>query len=386
MRILLVSNIPDDAHTGMGKWTLRMAAGLAALGHEPTTWYAGDFPLAGRSGRLAVLLFPLLLAVRLYRLRCRFDAVAVHEPVGFWCTVLRRVVPGFPSVTAICHNVESKVAGVLDDAASRGLARPTRWGWLTRPLLRRWQADGTIRHADAVVCLSEEDRSYIAAAGLRRREDVAVIPNGADALPVPRRDVPAGAPAILCVGGWLDVKGRRLLPAIWHAVRSRVPGASLTLAGTGQPLAALLDEFPAADRTAVSVVPAVREASAMADLYARHGLLLLPSLSEGSPLVVLEAMAAGLPVVAAAVGGVPDLIREGREGLLFATMDAAAAADQIIRLLASPELAASLAAAAGTRAQEFTWDCAARALADVARPRTSPYLSRSANRPSGSAR
>ena len=386
MRILLVSNIADDAFTGMGKWTHRMAAGLGALGHETTCWFAGDFPVAERSGRLAVVVFPLFLAARLVRTRRRFDVALVHEPVGFWCAVLRRVIPGFPPVIAICHNVESKVARVLDDAASRGLARRTRWGWLARPLLRHWQSDGTIRRADAVVCLSEEDRTYIEAAGFRRRGDVAVIPNGADAPAEVRRDVPAGAPAILVVGGWLDVKGRRLLPAIWHAVRARFPAASLTLAGTGLPTEAVVCDLPSADRAGVTIVPKVREPAAMADLYARHGLLLVPSLSEGSPLVLLEAMAAGLPVVAAAVGGVPDLVREGREGLLFPAMDAEAGARQVLRLLADPRLAADLAAAAGARVREFTWERAARALAAVARPRTSPYLSRSANRPSGGAR
>ncbi|MGD0485450.1 MAG: glycosyltransferase family 4 protein, partial [Gemmatimonadales bacterium] len=259
-----------------------------------------------------------------------------------------------------------KVARVLDDAASRGLARPTRWGWLARPLFRRWQADGTICRADAVVCLSEEDRTYIETAGLRCAGDVAVIPNGAEAPPAPRRDVPAGTPAILWVGGWLDVKGCRLLPAIWSAVRARFPGATLTLAGTGLLAQGVLGALAAADRPGVTVVPKVRERQGMADLYARHGLLLLPSLSEGSPLVVLEAMAAGLPVVAAAVGGVRDVIRDGREGLLFRPMDAGAAADQVARVLADSPLAGALAAAAESRAREFTWDRAARALAAVA--------------------
>jgi glycosyltransferase involved in cell wall biosynthesis len=70
--------------------------------------------------------------------------------------------------------------------------------------------------------------------------------------------------------------------------------------------------------------------------------------------------------VAAAVGGVPDLIRDGREGLFFRPMDAGAAADQVARLLADPRLAGTLAAAAESRAREFTWDRAARALAAVA--------------------
>jgi glycosyltransferase involved in cell wall biosynthesis len=366
MRILLVSNIADEPHTGMGKWTARMVACLSALGHTPTAWFAGDFPGARRTGRLAVLVFPLALAWRLLRSRGRFDVVVVHEPTGWWCTVLRRVVPGFPPVIAVCHNVESKVARILDAAAARGLARPTPWGWITRPLLRTWQSDGTIRRADAVVCLSEEDASYIRSEGLRPAGDVAVVPNGADVAPLSHRHVAAGASALLWVGGWLDVKGRALMPAIWRAIRARFSDATLTLAGTGVGAAAVLGDLAPADRAGVTIVPKVADWSQMADLYARHGLLLLPSLSEGSPLVVLEAMAAGLPVVAAAVGGVPDLVRHEREALLFQAMDVADAVDQVTRLLGDPALASALAAAAESRAGGLTWDRAARALAAVA--------------------
>jgi glycosyltransferase involved in cell wall biosynthesis len=356
----------------MGKWTARMVAGLSALGHAPTAWFAGDFPAARGTGRLAVLFFPLALAWRLLRSRGRFDVVVVHEPAGWWCTVLRRLVPGFPSVVVVCHNVESKVARILEVAATRGLARPTPWGWITRPLLRTWQSDGAIRRADAVVCLSAEDAAYIRSEGRRPAGDVAVIPNGADASPSPRRHAAAGASALLWVGGWLDVKGCALLPAIWSAVRARRPSVTLTLAGTGLGAEAVLGDLAPADRAGVTVVPKVADWPQMADLYARHGILLLPSLSEGSPLVVLEAMAAGLPVVGAAVGGVPDLIRHDREGLLFKAMDAADAADQILRLLGDPALASALAAAAVTRVGGLTWDRAAQALAAVAEGVASP--------------
>lgn len=68
-------------------------------------------------------------------------------------------------------------------------------------------------------------------------------------------------------------------------------------------------------------------------------ILVVPSLTEGAPLVVLEAMAAGIPVVATAVGGIPDQIRHGEEGLLVPPRDPVALGDALLKLLRNPDLA-----------------------------------------------
>jgi glycosyltransferase involved in cell wall biosynthesis len=73
------------------------------------------------------------------------------------------------------------------------------------------------------------------------------------------------------------------------------------------------------------------------------------------PLAVLEAMAAGLPVVATAVGGVPEAITSGRDGVLVAPGDAPALADAVASLVADPARAAALGRAARARVEaEFT--------------------------------
>lgn len=81
------------------------------------------------------------------------------------------------------------------------------------------------------------------------------------------------------------------------------------------------------------------------ELYADFQMLALSSLSEGCPVAVLEGMAAGLPIVASAVGGVPDVVRDGVNGLLFPSRDAAALAAGILELLRNPERARRLAEA-----------------------------------------
>lgn len=89
-------------------------------------------------------------------------------------------------------------------------------------------------------------------------------------------------------------------------------------------------------------------------LYALTTVFVLPSLSEGSPNVLLEAMAAGAPAVAAAVGGVPETVTDGESALVVPPGDPAALAAAIARLLDDPALAARLAAAGRERAAAFT--------------------------------
>ena len=79
-------------------------------------------------------------------------------------------------------------------------------------------------------------------------------------------------------------------------------------------------------------------------------VLVVPSLSEGAPLVVLEAMAAAVPVVGSAVGGIPDQIRHEREGLLVPPGDLVALGDALLRLLRSPTYARRLGEAGRQRA------------------------------------
>jgi glycosyltransferase involved in cell wall biosynthesis len=90
----------------------------------------------------------------------------------------------------------------------------------------------------------------------------------------------------------------------------------------------------------------------VADLYAIMSVMVLCSKSEGLPNAVLEAMAARRPVVAARVGGIPELIEDGRSGVLVASREPSAFADAIEPLLADPDRADALGECAGRVARE----------------------------------
>jgi len=80
----------------------------------------------------------------------------------------------------------------------------------------------------------------------------------------------------------------------------------------------------------------------------------LPSYHEGLPLGILEALAAPLPIVASNVGGIPEIIRDGKEGFLLPPGDVEGLAERLVRLARNPFLAASLAENARERAKSFT--------------------------------
>jgi glycosyltransferase involved in cell wall biosynthesis len=105
----------------------------------------------------------------------------------------------------------------------------------------------------------------------------------------------------------------------------------------------------------------------MAEIYHTHDILLMPSVTEGSPLSLLEAMAGGLAVVAADVGGIPDIVRPETDGLLFPAGDATGAATAVGRLLKNPHLIAELGRASQRRADQLTWAITASAVEAAAR-------------------
>jgi glycosyltransferase involved in cell wall biosynthesis len=92
-------------------------------------------------------------------------------------------------------------------------------------------------------------------------------------------------------------------------------------------------------------------------------LLVIPSLTEGTPLILLEGAAAGVPVVASNVGGIPEQVSDGIEGLLVPPGDDRALANACQRILADRALGARIAAAAGHRLRQADPEAAVNAVA-----------------------
>jgi glycosyltransferase involved in cell wall biosynthesis len=161
-----------------------------------------------------------------------------------------------------------------------------------------------------------------------------------------RLSIPEGVPVILALGRLSREKGHRDLIEAAAILRDRRPALPfrLVLAGDG-PERARLESACRRLGLQDAVVLAGHQPD-VRPFYAMARLLALPSHSEGSPNVVLEAMAAGVPLAATAVGGIPEIVRDGVNGLLVPPRDPGRMAGAMARLLEERSLADTLSTAA----------------------------------------
>jgi glycosyltransferase involved in cell wall biosynthesis len=176
-----------------------------------------------------------------------------------------------------------------------------------------------------------------------------VIPNAVDVRAAPQSELLGAPPTIITVGRFNAPKDPLTLVG---ALTQLAPGSfRATLVGDGPDRAAVAAAVRQAglDRT----VELTGERHDVPALLAGADMFVLSSLSEGLPISVLEAMAAGLPVVASAVGDVPEAVADGKSGLLVPPGDPAALAGALRRLLADADLRRRFGAAARERALEL---------------------------------
>jgi glycosyltransferase involved in cell wall biosynthesis len=180
----------------------------------------------------------------------------------------------------------------------------------------------------------------------------------------PREFADAAANRLLYVGTWLDRKGIYYLADAFTSLAARSPELQLTIAGCIIAEEQVKAFFPAEIQKRISVLPFLAR-DAMPSVYASHDIFVFPSLVEGMPLTLLEAMAGAMPVVTTNTCGMSDLIDNEMNGLLVPAADAAALHNAIDRLRNSPELRRTLGLRAQDSARRYTWDRIARQLEQV---------------------
>jgi glycosyltransferase involved in cell wall biosynthesis len=262
---------------------------------------------------------------------------------------MRRAAPD------IVHANSSK-AGVLGRLAAVLARVPIRiftvHGWAfsassgAESVLYRWADRLMAPLTTLTICVAERER----AAGLAARTCVAertvVIPNAVDVGAIPQARHDGGRPRVLAVGRLAEPKDALTLVRALAAV----PGHAFSalLVGDGPDRPAVEAEVRRLGLQHAVTVAGTRDD--VPELLARADVFALSSRSEGAPVSILEAMAAGLPVVASSVGGVPELVADGETGLLVPPGDPAAMAAALGRLLEDVDLRRRLGAAGRDRA------------------------------------
>jgi len=223
--------------------------------------------------------------------------------------------------------------------------------------------DEELQLADVVFVASSFTQQTLRLAG-EVRAPVVVIPYGAPAVPAaspqagPRKT--AGPLRALFVGGLSQRKG---LSYLFEAARTLRGAVELTVIGAKPPV-----ECPELDRALATVrwIPSCPHATILEEMR-RHDVLVFPSLFEGFGLVLLEAMAMGLPIITTPHTAGPDLISEGVEGHLVPIRSAEAIAARLDGLRRDPVRRAEMGRRARRRAAAFTWDGYGQRLADEIR-------------------
>ena len=215
------------------------------------------------------------------------------------------------------------------------------------------------RFAHRVICVSQSVREKAIASGLTSRNRTIVLGsgscNGIDASRFAATPdtmtraaglrhhlgIPERAPVVICVGRLTSDKGIPELIGAFSQVGDRFPELRLLLVGCfedGDPL-------PVDTRRSLETHPRVIFAGAVNDTapyYAMADVVVLPSHREGLPTVVLEAHAAGKPVVGASATGIVDVVVDGETGLLFPLGDVPALAKALARVISDKALANKL--------------------------------------------
>jgi glycosyltransferase involved in cell wall biosynthesis len=253
-------------------------------------------------------------------------------------------------------------ADMLGSIAARTLGVPAvstlhnaLWGRDRREQSRSSLAAAARRFGCArVIAVSRHARAEYLARGWDKPERVVTIHNGIDVTPEPGsgralRAELGLAPDDLVIGmvsALRPVKGHAVAVEALKLLLERVPRARLLIAGQGQMYEAIMRQ--AAD-LGDTVVMAGRRGDVMR-VFDAVDVCLHPSYADSFPGAVIEAMAASVPVLATAVGGIPEQVVDGETGMLVpAPPTAASIADGLERLLGDPELRRSMGAAARRR-------------------------------------
>jgi len=369
MNILIALGVPCMREAGTAGLVLQQAEELRKLGHRVDCWFFADVITKPRwPARLSDLEFAWRLSRRIRKNPTQYDVVNLLAPWGCVYGLSRKLFPSpdLPLYVFTMQGSEERYALVMRAEDRKGRATNFRWkNRLWHRVYHQTLYDLSISTAAFGAVANREGWTHSELKYRFQPGRIWYVPNGVNKeFFQPRTFCEGDATRLLFVGTWLDRKGIYYLVDAFTQLAPRLPSLTLTVAGC------MLDEqqirayFPMEIRTRVSVVPFISR-EAMPAIYGGHDILVLPSLIEGMPLSLLEAMATAMPLVTTNTCGMADVIEDNFNGLLVPAANGPALAASIQRLRESPELRKSLGAQAQQTARRYTWDAIARQLETI---------------------
>jgi glycosyltransferase involved in cell wall biosynthesis len=366
LKILMGAGVPRRREGGVATIIYNLGHELERLGHEVTYVFLDDLVLPGTvSPRFMELVFSYRLARYIAKNRDKFSLVNLHAPCGMMYGLRRRWGnrEGWPPYVMTLHGLEERRVHVMSREAAKG--RAWTFGWKNRMWHRfyhfprfRW----AIRTADGAHAYSRDVWNCLVLNYNLDDDRVRYIANGVEQRFFASRQYGVnGKVRLLYAGTWLDQRGIFYIRDALRSLAARKLAFSITFAGPGVP-APEISRFFGAELKEQVIVRDTVPADRMQELYAEHDIFVFPSLMEGLPSVLLEAMANGMPVITTETCGMPDVVEDGFNGLLIPPADAGALEEAIMRLAGSEDLRGRLGRAARESMQHYTWERAGRQL------------------------
>jgi len=341
-----------------------LTAGLAERGYE-TTLVAGS--LARGEDSMAFVAEELGIEVqRIVELHREISVLRDAVAIVRLARLIRRVRPHILHTHTAKAGAVGRLAALLAGDARPPIVVHTFHGHVLRGyfdplrtagfrLLERWLA----RTSTALVAVSPQVRDDLVALGVAPRERFVVVRLGIeleqrvataqDGRGENRRVLGVGPDrfAVGWIGRMTGVKRTEDVLRAFRRLRDGGVDACLFMIGDGPDRAAV--ERRAHELGVMRDTFFLGYQEEVAPFYAAFDAMILPSINEGTPVSAIEALAAGRPVVATRVGGVPDVVRDGEDGFLVDPGDVDALADRLARLAADPELRERLGASGRAR-------------------------------------
>lgn len=256
---------------------------------------------------------------------------------------------GIRHVHAHLANVAADVARLV---AHFGNKHGQEWSWsftMHGPTeffdVQKFGLRDKVRDADFVICISSFCRSQLVAVGGEDQGDkFAIVHCGVDTSRFALRDTRPQqmTQRILCVGRLVPEKGQADLIRALARLRENGSDVQLTLVGRGESEARLRELAQQIGLTdAVEFAGAVGQ-DEIRSYYEACDVFCLPSAAEGVPVVLMEAMAMGIPVVSTRITGIPELIEDGKSGLLITPSSIEELTDALRVVLGDPEYGSRL--------------------------------------------
>jgi starch synthase len=376
-----------------GALDLFITSGYYKPTHIPDRW-ASRFPSADRALRRRLqdglsadkvvrrwrYEFPELLARRAFGTSWIADRCVFRRDANFDRWVARRwirdcdVYWGFQGscleslqsarrrgITAVAEFATAHVTRAIELLSAEAERHPEWASTISNFAFPDWYRERLEREpheADVCIAASRFTVTSLEQAGIESRQIVS-LPLGADLAQFRFAERPRNGPfRILFVGGVGQRKGVKYLLQAFEQMRG--PGVELTLAG---PLPA--DMRPLAPyQGSVRFTGRLDQADIVREMQQAH-VLVLPSVFEGFGLVIVEAMATGMPVIASSHSAGPDIIREEVDGYVLEPEDVDGLVDRLERLRVDRDRAMEMGVSACERARDFSWQAHATNVRDI---------------------